>query len=402
MGYYAKTLEKYGQYTDYENYTMLTENELAVLKMQHSGMSISEIADQLGLTVGTIRVYLSNSVRKIDGTLTIDETRRRCRDSFKKRYYQLKDQGINPESIKKNKRVFDGLSARDRADQRAEKVITEIANGKTVKEVADEYGCSRQNIHSIIDGYRKRATGSAKSKKGKIEMFKTYGKITVLCANTDSGKTYKIYNCRCEICGKIFSQSGHDILKYQDMGCPECRKKQRKKQREEEARSHIGEVYGQLEIIGFVGMREMYGKMTPVMKCLCHKCRKKTEIPLVRLRAGQAKGCANCARMNLRKGQEITRRATVGGTMVTAIDGKRQKNKNNTSGHNGVSRYAQTGKWRAYINFKQKQYHLGLYDCVEDAIAAREAAEKELYGNFLEWYAENHPEEWAKLQARKA
>lgn len=240
-----------------------------------------------------------------------------------------------------------------------------------------------------------------RKKQIKISPGEIYGAIKIIDIDKTAPPRPKIWRCECLKCGAVFPSTGQDVFKYQQSGCPDCRKKQRNRKREEEARSHIGEVYGQLEIIGFAGMQERNDKTTPVMICLCHKCMKKTEIPLTRLRAGQAKECVNCARANLKQGHGDVREDVVDGTMVTAIDGRRQKNKNNTSGHIGVSLNSQTGKWRAYINFRRKQYHLGLYDSIDDAISARKAAEKEIYGNFLEWYAESYPEEWAKLQARK-
>ena len=55
----------------------------------------------------------------------------------------------------------------------------------------------------------------------------------------------------------------------------------------------------------------------------------------------------------------------------------------------------------AYIYFKGKRYHLGSYHKIEDAIAARESAEKEMYNNFCEWYAEQFPERWKKMNKEK-
>lgn len=55
-------------------------------------------------------------------------------------------------------------------------------------------------------------------------------------------------------------------------------------------------------------------------------------------------------------------------------------NKNNNTGHIGVGKC--WGKFRARVMFKRKEYHLGLFDTLEDAILARKQKEKELYGNF--------------------
>lgn len=36
-----------------------------------------------------------------------------------------------------------------------------------------------------------------------------------------------------------------------------------------------------------------------------------------------------------------------------------------------------------------------------DAGRARETAEKELYGDFLEWYAKEYPKEWKRIQEKR-
>ena len=50
--------------------------------------------------------------------------------------------------------------------------------------------------------------------------------------------------------------------------------------------------------------------------------------------------------------------------------------KSNTSGHTGVSFYRATGKWVAYIKTGSRLKYLGYFINIEDAIAARKAAEK--------------------------
>ena len=52
-------------------------------------------------------------------------------------------------------------------------------------------------------------------------------------------------------------------------------------------------------------------------------------------------------------------------------------NKNNTSGHNGVSWFARDGKWQVAISFGGKRVYLGAYEKIEDAVAARLKADRE-------------------------
>lgn len=47
------------------------------------------------------------------------------------------------------------------------------------------------------------------------------------------------------------------------------------------------------------------------------------------------------------------------------------------------------GKWMANIRFQGKRYNLGRFDHIQDAIDAREAAEKAIFGDFLTWYEDN-------------
>lgn len=52
--------------------------------------------------------------------------------------------------------------------------------------------------------------------------------------------------------------------------------------------------------------------------------------------------------------------------------------KSNSSGTNGVTFHCATGKWRAQIGVDYKVTHLGYFDNIEDAIAARKAADARL------------------------
>lgn len=68
------------------------------------------------------------------------------------------------------------------------------------------------------------------------------------------------------------------------------------------------------------------------------------------------------------------------------IISREKPTKANKSGRIGVSYDNSRGKWVAQISFKKKKYFLGRYDKKEDAIKAREEAEKELHKKFLMKY----------------
>lgn len=237
----------------------------------------------------------------------------------------------------------------------------------------------------------------------RIIVGETYGEITVL---DKSGGRQPIYSCRCKKCKSVFSAIGQQIFRYEKIGCSECRRAKRQREREENSRNYIGCIFGDLVVIDSVGLkfsRWQDGReyTEPVMLCKCQKCGSETEIPLQRLKQGGANQCAECNRKNLADGREINQKAFVGGTLITAIDGRRKPNKNSSTGYNGVSYVIKSGMYRAYINFRRKQYHLGSYAKIEDAIAARKEAEKNIYGDFLKWYADTYPEKWAKIKKKE-
>lgn len=73
--------------------------------------------------------------------------------------------------------------------------------------------------------------------------------------------------------------------------------------------------------------------------------------------------------------------------MITNTNVARMKNKttqkNNQSGHTGVSWHSGQGRWLARITFKKKTYNLGYFDSFELAVRARERAEKLLVDRYV-------------------
>jgi len=63
---------------------------------------------------------------------------------------------------------------------------------------------------------------------------------------------------------------------------------------------------------------------------------------------------------------------------------------NNTSGQRGVHFHKKTQKYMAYIKIDQKQLYLGLYKTFNQAVAARQAKELELFGEFSPLYCLNN------------
>lgn len=208
-----------------------------------------------------------------------------------------------------------------------------------------------------------------------IKVGEVYGSVKVIEIAQKKPKKYKV---QCLRCGKTYVTNGQSLLEY-STGCHDCREKDKMAAK---YGPYIGQKFGQLEVLGFAGKGK---RGVGLARCLCHKCGRETVTTYSRLLSGERKECCACARKNLDTGREIHIKSCVDGTSLDAIKPDRKVNSNSKTGYKGVSKM-RSGRYRAYINFKRKHYHLGTYDKIEDAIRAREAAEKEFFGKFLEQY----------------
>lgn len=141
-------------------------------------------------------------------------------------------------------------------------------------------------------------------------------------------------------------------------------------------------------------------------KCDCgNECLASTRV----LMAASKKSCgclkveSNKKNENAKTGlKEFSKKVHVDGTQINVIAKPQTIRKNNTSGCTGVYSYKTKNgvTWTAKIKFKRKSYHLGTFETYEEAVQARKEAEKRIYGEFLKWYADNHQEQWEKLQKK--
>ena len=111
---------------------------------------------------------------------------------------------------------------------------------------------------------------------------------------------------------------------------------------------------------------------------------------------GVVKICFTCAKKNLDKGHTEISDLSKGGSNLLAIT-RSTLNKNSTSGFTGVS-LMKNGKYRAYIYFQRKQFHLGSFDTKEDAAAAYRNAKEKIKIDFIDWYKATYPDLWKKYK----
>lgn len=151
-----------------------------------------------------------------------------------------------------------------------------------------------------------------------------------------------------------------------------------------------GKKYGKLTVLGLSDKRGSRGRVTrPLWECRC-ECGAITYKASDTLKNSEISMCAACA-AKYASGKARQAAGYVGGTQVTKIREMSLTAANN-SGVRGVTYEESSNRWRARLCFKGKNMSFGSYAKFEDAVAARKAAEIEVFGAFLEEIESNKKE----------
>lgn len=119
------------------------------------------------------------------------------------------------------------------------------------------------------------------------------------------------------------------------------------------------------------------------VRCRCI-CGKEKMIYVYNLLQGKSLSCG-CKRkegdsLALEDGRKLMAKVNQEHVAIKYAGFGREINKNNSTGVPGVSVF-RNGRYRAYINIGRKQIHLGFFDKLDDAKAARKAAEQRYFAD---------------------
>ena len=221
------------------------------------------------------------------------------------------------------------------------------------------------------------------------------GQYTILSKERINSMTY--YRCLCAMCGKeelVYSSKLKLGL------CTSCRKRTLDMKRATDTSAYddmVGKTFGHTTVLTAFVKEENGGHFT-ALNCRCELCGNEFVTRASRVKSMKAQSCANCNRVFGEKAREISSAGGNEGTHIVNLI-NRKTNKNNSTGVRGVCR-TETGLFRAYINFKRKQYSLGNYMKLEEAALARAEAEERIYGDFLDYYKETYPEKWVLIEQK--
>ena len=198
----------------------------------------------------------------------------------------------------------------------------------------------------------------------------TFGYLTVLYRAPKGEIPRSGWVCQC-VCGKIHITLGESLRsgKIRSCGCQRHTKKLE------------GRKFGLLTAVKKSDKKS--GRFT-LWECLCD-CGNTTYVRTDSLLEGKQVSCG-C----LRKEKSVANLSGDVAEKVGMVDGTKQSSllskklpKNNKSGRRGVCWNERENCWRAYIGFQGAKYALGRFSKLEEAIAAREAAEKKLFDPYL-------------------
>ncbi len=203
-----------------------------------------------------------------------------------------------------------------------------------------------------------------------------FGRLTALRRLDKKIGTSYAWLCQCD-CGRQTEASANALLKGRARSCGCGRADALRRY----AKDIAGQRFGKLVAIEPTDRR---ARGNVIWRCLCD-CGKEALVPYSSLSSGNTKSCGCLLKEH--ESPSVYMRY-VDGTCVEMLERKVLR-RDNTSGHTGVIAYR--GKWRAQITFKGRDYVLGVYEKLEDAVTARKEAEERVFGEFLDWYYENYP-----------
>lgn len=210
---------------------------------------------------------------------------------------------------------------------------------------------------------------------------KKFGKLTVIEKTDKRNKNGTIiWKCLCD-CGNISHVSTDSLNNGHSKSCGCVREEKFNEYRDNNKNDLTGMRFGRLVVKKYV-RTDKNGKAIWLCRC---DCGNEKEILGESLVNGNTKSCGCISSENIKM---ENKKNCVDGSNVAIVKGivRDGKSKITKSGVKGVGWDKRKGKWRSYIMFRGKYYHLGYfeYEELDKAIEVRRLWEGKLFGEFIE------------------
>ena len=223
------------------------------------------------------------------------------------------------------------------------------------------------DTRSIQRGTRKDCGCETKVKPGQRDLTgQRFGLLTVLeTREKRSAAGSVVWRCICD-CGREIDVPAAQLTQGYRKSCGCLSRPQLK--------DYIGKRFGQLTVTAYDGKSSGMHRW----RCMCD-CGEETIVGQTLLQSGKTKSCG-C----LQAKSAVENMKFVAGTSITLLE--RSGNRlirSNSSGYNGVYFNQRAQKWTAQIGFKGKNYYLGTFDKIEEAVEVRKKAEEQIFCFFV-------------------
>lgn len=217
---------------------------------------------------------------------------------------------------------------------------------------------------------------------------KVFGELTVLHKAENQRKNGGVWwTCKCS-CGNLYDVPATLLVTGKRVHCGE-----KTHDRNYAFVDITGRKFNLLTALYPTNKRDRKGSI--MWHCRCD-CGNELDVSYNALAYSQMKSCGCRKKEHDEKlGSFLTH---VAGTSLDMIKSKKVPT-NNTTGHKGI--YFIKGKYVAKIVFQKKQYYLGTYENLDEAVAIRKEAETILFDGFATYYKKYKAQadldsEWAK------
>lgn len=194
-----------------------------------------------------------------------------------------------------------------------------------------------------------------------------------------------IVTCKCS-CGKLFKTRYDSVTSGRTPSCGHLTQFKTK--------DLTGVRNGKIVAVKRLRM----GEKTSIweVKCDCGNVREMTAECFVK-----SKSCGCDQHREWKNNVETARKNyCVDGTSLPHTKINKKPPRSSTSGHVGVSWDSAREKWTAQIYFKGKNYYLGRYGTLKEAVEIRQAAERAMFGGFHKEFSQKFPEIWEGIKDR--
>lgn len=205
----------------------------------------------------------------------------------------------------------------------------------------------------------------------------TFGNLTVLGRDSARASKCTYWLCQCT-CGKIKSVRGQNLKSGNTCSCG-CFNLKNVRKKKRNFKDITGQKFGMLTVIKYINS----GKEGTEWLCKC-ECGASPILPASYIKKYQSCGCVMRQQRikNVANNQKLVQHT---GSSLNIL--RIEPNSNNKStGVRGVSYVKTTGKFVAYISYRNKRYTLKRSTDINVCIKARQEAEKAIREDFLSWY----------------